>query len=422
MADVKKGMADMADMKNGMADVGDMKNGMADMKRENAKRDDGVNTITLVMQKVSVLLAESETQKSIVHLSYDCATIPHIWLQEIRASHLLAACTVMDVSKGAFTAVITQGYKIEYGSFTAAVKQWFEHEENRVCTSKLARTLRKARPVLGLEELRSPEPLTLRNFKDAIKTAMSEVPFASLYQAILVNVDAAVEDAIQRKTRDYEKEQPEVAKALAKLQHVVQFPRLRELPTQITSTNEPAFILAAVAACSAFADACPDDNKLPQGFKNPIWSKSQDAKTRMISEDFHQELLTIFLPIFRNPVAIYQLLFWQTLRDLANAIAHPNLSQPNQFHHFTKKGWLEDSGREVFRQVSDLAVEQPELWATLVEGRGGRGLKGGHSVSVASAYFLCFLPIPVICPDISDAPKGGQLCILDGMLNPVTMT
>ena len=38
----------------------------ANMKKENAKRDDGVKAITIVLQKVSVLLAEAEIQKSIV--------------------------------------------------------------------------------------------------------------------------------------------------------------------------------------------------------------------------------------------------------------------------------------------------------------------------------------------------------------------
>lgn len=38
------------------------------MKKENADRDDGVRAIAFVLQKVSVLLAETETRRSIVHL------------------------------------------------------------------------------------------------------------------------------------------------------------------------------------------------------------------------------------------------------------------------------------------------------------------------------------------------------------------
>jgi hypothetical protein len=278
----------------------------------------------------------------------------------------------MDVSKGGFTAVITQGYKVEYAVFTATIKKWYLIEGNRERTLVLAETLQKANPAIGLEELRSPNTFSLQNFKKAIKKAMPKVP--SMYQALLAGVDAAVDEAIKRTNREYAKEEPEFDKALSDLKHLVEFPHIRPLPTQIAATGDPAFILAAVAACSTFAEACTGSNQIPNNFVNPVWSRPKDANKRKISVPYLQVLLNLFLPIFRNPFAIYQLLFWDALRNLANTVAHPDLSQPNQYRHFKKKGWMKDSAREVFHQISDFAMDQPELWTKLKEERG-RGKK-----------------------------------------------
>lgn len=284
----------------------------------------------------------------------------------------------MDHGRNGIVCVTSIGLSLSVEEFKATVVHWYNSfPENRQYARSLAGKIKAAITSAGLQQLQSPEPFSLKAYRQTIKSAMHG-ELSAPFQAMLKTLERAVKRAIEETREGHENKL--VMDEFIKLQGVSDFKQLgrAKAPRYLNDSYGPGFFLATAAACSQFAEACKARHPLSKNFVNPLWGDSAQATgKRLLSEKELKPLFDVFLPLLDDPVAIFQLMFWKTLRELANKIAHPDLPPKSHYDHLFNENWLLESGRNTFSAVFGIAKSHGELWQKMAE--VDKKGKGKHS-------------------------------------------